>query len=231
MSTKRITFFIISLYIVISALAATKDLVNDISMVSYEQSWLDSKGTLALKNNTNEEIHDVVFQIVYLDMSGNPIDYEDFTKEISIAPGMTRKLDIPAYEHSRYYHYFKSENMPGGSPAFKIKFQLKDYNVKNDPIEKANNINSDNNQNNVKEQININEISKINIIILFVAVLVMSGICVFMYILVAVMAQKRNRSVVIWVFLSLIATPLLMILILLVIGKNEDYVGQHYNKN
>ena len=231
MSTKRITFFIISLYIVISAFAATKDLVNDISMVSYEQSWLDSKGTLALKNNTNEEIHDVVFQIVYLDMSGNPIDYEDFTKEISIAPGMTRKLDIPAYEHSRYYHYFKSENMPGGSPAFKIKFQLKDYNVKNDPIEKANNINSDNNQNNVKEQININEISKINIIILFVAVLVMSGICVFMYILVAVMAQKRNRSVVIWVFLSLIATPLLMILILLVIGKNEDYVGQHYNKN
>lgn len=230
MSTKRITFFIISLYIVISAFAATKDLANDISMVSYEQSWLDSKGTLALKNNTNEEIHDVVFQIVYLDMSGNPIDYEDFTKEISIAPGMTRKLDIPAYEHSRYYHYFKSENMPGGSPAFKIKFQLKDYNVKNDPIEKANNINSDNNQNNVKEQININEISKINIIILFVAVLVMSGICVFMYILVAVMAQKRNRSVVIWVFLSLIATPLLMILILLVIGKNEDYVGQHYNK-
>ncbi len=231
MSTKRITFFIISLYIVISAFAATKDLANDISMVSYEQSWLDSKGTLALKNNTNEEIHDVVFQIVYLDMSGNPIDYEDFTKEISIAPGMTRKLDIPAYEHSRYYHYFKSENMPGGSPAFKIKFQLKDYNVKNDPIEKVNNINSDNNQNNVKEQININEISKINIIILFVAVLVMSGICVFMYILVAVMAQKRNRSVVIWVFLSLIATPLLMILILLVIGKNEDYVGQHYNKN
>lgn len=231
MSTKRITFFIISLYIVISAFAATKDLANDISMVSYEQSWLDSKGTLALKNNTNEEIHDVVFQIVYLDMSGNSIDYEDFTKEISIAPGMTRKLDIPAYEHSRYYHYFKSENMPGGSPAFKIKFQLKDYNVKNDPIEKANNINSDNNQNNVKEQININEISKINTIILFVAVLVMSGICVFMYILVAVMAQKRNRSVVIWVFLSLIATPLLMILILLVIGKNEDYVGQHYNKN
>ncbi|MBR4591055.1 MAG: hypothetical protein IKO36_10410 [Bacteroidaceae bacterium] len=231
MSTKRITFFIISLYIVISAFAATKDLANDISMVSYEQIWLDSKGTLALKNNTNEEIHDVVFQIVYLDMSGNPIDYEDFTKAISIAPGMTRKLDIPAYEHSRYYHYFKSENMPGGSPAFKIKFQLKDYNVKNDPIEKANNINSDNNQNNVKEQININEISKINIIILFVAVLVMSGICVFMYILVAVMAQKRNRSVVIWVFLSLIATPLLMILILLVIGKNEDYVGQHYNKN
>ena len=231
MSTKRITFFIISLYIVISAFAATKDLANDISMVSYEQSWLDSKGTLALKNNTNEEIHDVVFQIVYLDMSGNTIDYEDFTKEISIAPGMTRKLDIPAYEHSRYYHYFKSENMPGGSPAFKIKFQLKDYNVKNDPIEKANNINSDNNQNNVKEQININEISKINIIILFVAVLVMSDICVFMYILVAVMAQKRNRSVVIWVFLSLIATPLLMILILLVIGKNEDYVGQHYNKN
>ena len=78
MSTKRITFFIISLYIVISAFAATKDLANDISMVSYEQSWLDSKGTLALKNNTNEEIHDVVFQIVYLDMSGNDYQFAIF---------------------------------------------------------------------------------------------------------------------------------------------------------
>lgn len=40
---------------------------------------------------------------------------------------MTRKLDIPAYEHSRNYHYYKSENMPGGSPSFKIKFKLKDW--------------------------------------------------------------------------------------------------------
>ena len=64
MSTKRITFFIISLYIVISAFAATKDLANDISMVSYEQSWLDSKGTLALKNNTKEQASAYFFVVL-----------------------------------------------------------------------------------------------------------------------------------------------------------------------
>lgn len=48
--------------------------------------------------------------------------------------------------------------------------------------------------------------------------------------LVAVMAQKRNRSVVVWVLLSLLATPLLMIVILLAIGKNENYIENHYDR-
>ena len=48
--------------------------------------------------------------------------------------------------------------------------------------------------------------------------------------LVAVMAQKRNRSVVVWVLLSLLATPLLMIVILLAIGKNENYNENHYDR-
>ena len=55
------------------------------------------------------------------------------------------------------------------------------------------------------------------------------GIAVGLYVLVAVMAQKRNRSVVVWVLLSLLATPLLMIIILLAIGKNENYIENHYD--
>lgn len=35
------------------------------------------------------------------------------------------------------------------------------------------------------------------------------------------MTKKRNRSVVAWVLLSLIATPLLMIIILLCIGYSQ----------
>ena len=35
------------------------------------------------------------------------------------------------------------------------------------------------------------------------------------------MTKKRNRSVVAWVLLSLIATPLLMIIILLCIGDSQ----------
>ena len=70
-------------------------------MVSYEQGWLDSEGTLALKNNSSEEVKNVVFLITYLDMSGNELDHEEFSRRVSIASGMTKKVDIPAYEHDR----------------------------------------------------------------------------------------------------------------------------------
>ena len=63
-----------------------------------------------------------------------------------------------------------------------------------------------------------------------IGILFVIGITVGLYVLVAVMAQKRNRSVVVWVLLSLLATPLLMIVILLAIGKNENYIENHYDR-
>ena len=54
------------------------------------------------------------------------------------------------------------------------------------------------------------------------------GICVGMYILVAVMANRRNRNAALWVLVSLFATPLLAIIILLFLGEadyqNEDII-------
>lgn len=230
MATKRFSIALISLFMMASLLATNKDFEKDITMASYEQGWLDSRGTLALKNNTTEEIHNVVFQITYLDMSGNPLDYEDFTREVSIAPGMTKKLDIPAYEHRRNYHYYKSENMPGGSPAFKIKFQLKEYNVEENRIEEADDYNLYNEYDYRHDTVNRNVGLYFIIAIVAILFLFAIGVSVGLYILVAVMAQKRNRSVVVWVLLSLLASPLLMIIILFVIGKNEDYIEQHYNR-
>ena len=137
MGKKRFVIALLSIFLAITAYAGDKDLEKDITMVSYEQGWLDSEGTLALKNNSSEEVKNVVFLITYLDMSGNELDYEEFSRRVSIAPGMTKKVDIPAYEHDRNYHYFKSENMPGGSPSFKIKFQLKDYNIEEEVAEES----------------------------------------------------------------------------------------------
>lgn len=85
----------------LSLSATSKDTLNAVTMVSYEQRWLDLEGTLALKNNTNEDIHNVTYRITYLDMKGNALDYEVFSSNIEIAPGMTRKVNIPAYEHDR----------------------------------------------------------------------------------------------------------------------------------
>ena len=205
MTTKRISIALLSIFVSVVAFAANKDLENDITMVSYEQSWLDSKATLALKNNSSEEVKNVLFLIIYLDMSDNELDYEEFTKRVSIAPGMTKKLDIPAYEHDRWYHYYKSEGARDkANTSFKIKFQLKDYNVKEEIVENGN-------QEGRYGSTNI-------IALLFIS------ITIGLYVLVAVMAQKRNRNVVVWVLLSLFVTPLLTIFTLLVIGDNKNNI-------
>ena len=228
MAIRRFAVALLSVFMAVTSLAANKDLEKDITMVSYEQGWLDSEGTLALKNNSSEEVTNVVFLITYLDMSGNELDYEEFTRRISIAPGMTRKLDIPAYEHDRNYHYYKSENMPGGSPSFKIKFKLKDYNVEDEVVEESIDDNPFSTYD--YDRSSGNEGLYMIIAIVGVCVLFVIGITVGLYVLVAVMAQKRNRSVVVWVLLSLLATPLLMIIILLAIGKNENYIENQYDR-
>lgn len=228
MAIKRLSIVILGLFLVLASLAANKDLDKDITMVSYEQGWLDSSGTLALKNNSSEEIKNVVFLITYLDMSGNELDYEEFTRRVSIAPGMTKKLDIPAYEHERSYHYYKSENRPSGSPAFKVKFQLKDYNIDEETAEPI----DDNPLDRYSYGYEHSDSNKgLYVIIAIVGILFLIGITIGLYVLVAVMAQKRNRNVVIWILLSLLATPLLMIIILLCIGKDENKTfDQNYEK-
>ena len=213
MNKKTLTA-LICLFMSISLFAASKSAETDISMVSYEQSWLDSEGTLALKNNTNENIHNVKFLIVYQDMSGKQLHYEELTKKVSIAPGMTRKINIKAYEHERNYHYYKSENLPGGSPAFKIEFKLLDYNTAS-PQKREYPLDSD-------TEAETDEIFYSLLPFLYIIfVLLTIGICIGSYVLVAVMAKKRKREAAVWILLSFFATPILIIIILLCIGDAD----------
>ena len=216
MIKRHLLFLLFGLIAVIPTSAGSSKSADAVSMISYEQSWLDSRGTLALKNNLSEDINSIVFRIQYLDMSGNPLDYADYTKEIHIAPGMTKKVDIPAYEHDRFYHYYKTKD-EFGHPAFKIIFEVKDYNIE---------VNESSSEYDDYDYLNDSRRNDTfpgaYFIIIIIAVFVLIGISVGLYILVAVMAQKRHRSVVLWVFLSLIGSPLLMAIILLIIGDAED---------
>lgn len=198
---KRIFIALFCITLFPTSFAATKDFENDITMVSYEQTWSDREGTIALKNNTSEEIKNVVFLLTYLDMSGTELDYKEFSKEITIAPGMTRKLDVEAYEYDRHYHYYKSEGLYDNT-SFKVIFQLKDYNVDSKEITKT------------KDTIGSYEL----FIIFFLPIL---GIFIGLFILVGVLAKKRNRNVALWVLLAIIVTPLFSIIILLCIGNKE----------
>lgn len=49
------------------------------------------------------------------------------------------------------------------------------------------------------------------------------GVILGLYVLVAKVAQEQNRNVVVWLLLSFLTSPLLIILILLAIGKSENY--------
>lgn len=80
MIRRRLTTALLSLLLSIVAFAAQKNLDKDITMVTYEQGWMDTNGALSLKNNTGVEVKNVVFLITYLDMSGNELDYEEFNK-------------------------------------------------------------------------------------------------------------------------------------------------------
>lgn len=211
--------FLLGFFVLLQSFAVPSDNANAVSMVSYEQNWIDSRGTLALKNNTSEAIHNVTFLITYLDMSGRELDYEEFFEEVEIEPGKTKKIDIDAYEHDRYYHYYKSENSPTGSPAFKIKFELKEYNSAKSSTDSRYRDPFDTDDTESDKSSGHGEGATI-LIAVIVGILIVAAI-VGLYALVAIMAKKRNRNVVLWVLLSMFASPLLIIIILLAVGEDD----------
>lgn len=226
MKSKRLTLVFLALLFFMSLFAESSKNVPAVTMVSYEQSWLDTEGTLALRNNLNEDIHNVVFQIIYLDMSDNPLDYEEFSKKVDIAPGMTKKIDIPAYEYARHYHYYKTKD-EFHNPAFKIKFKLKSYNEREvvdvPAVEDTGELNEEADDLKVGEGFPDMLVLGSGLVAWgFLIVFFVIAISVGLYVLVAVMAQRRNRSVVAWILISLIATPLLSIVLLLFIGKDRN---------
>lgn len=223
---KRLLIFMMLFTSYVLSAAANTEAV---SMVDYEQTWLDSEGTIALKNNTQDPIYNVVFRITYLDMQDNPLDYEDFDVEVSIDPGMTRKVNIDAYEHGRMYSYYLSgEAVPDGK-RFKIRYELIDYNdgeLATDSISGNHKISD--NGNDKWNDYKITEWNKLTDeekkflgSALGIGALCMLGLGIYigLYVLVAVMAQHRRRNVALWVLVALLATPIITIIILLAVGN------------
>lgn len=215
--------FLFILFIVQVAFASAVD--NEVSMVSYEQNWLDGQGTIALKNNTDKEVTSVSFMITYLDMNGNQLDYKEFKKSVNIKPGLTKKINIEAYEHSRNYSYYKSEAAFSNPKKFDVKYKLLSVNFYN-KVENGQTTRSKNNvitegfEKGISEQ-EETESEEGNYIYMFVLMFALTAY-LGLFALIAAMANNRNRSAIGWVVFALFFNPIITIIILSIIGESSS---------
>ena len=204
---KKFMMSLVGLLVFACTLAQTTD-ESAVTMVSYEQSWMDTEATIALKNNTSEDIENIAFRIYYFDASGTQVDYKEFTRDVSIAPGLTKRISIRAFDDSHYSHYIKSEGAsPSDSKAFDVKFELLSY---NQPLAFS------------LDASDFDGPDVIGMGVILFVMFIFLVIWVLLLVLVGKMARKRNRNVLLWLLLSVVASPLPIIIVLLIIGEDRQ---------
>ena len=103
---------------------------NDIVITQYKKDWVDDEEIITFKNNTAENINRIKGIIVYKDLSGNDISYQELNIKISIAPGMSKQTKIRSFDQDDKYCYHKEYRsyLSSSVTPFKFEFRLISYN-------------------------------------------------------------------------------------------------------
>ena len=82
---------------------------NDVKITQFKKDSSDWNEIITFKNNTSETINRIKGIIVYKDMQGNDISYNEIDIRLTIAPGMSKQTKIKSFDQDNKYCYYSLE--------------------------------------------------------------------------------------------------------------------------